>query len=217
MKWLVIIACALMVSCASKQEEKKEEAKPVVPVSTWKKSPVAWVNGAEVYSEVEPQYGAGALEKEKLIYRAGTANFDGPMKWRFVAEGDPAIHKNLSIDAVQITTQKTRRKVDVPKSMLGQQAFAYEVIKKKRRFSFRKEEPKEEVPPRWVAMIEIPSTLQLYPKADGKVVVAARMTVETDKGSISEWVNFALLPNSNKTKSFTFRQTMVEYGGVPID
>lgn len=217
MKWIGIALCVLLVSCASNNVKKEVELKPLAPASPWKKSPVAWVNGAEVYSEVEPLYGEGAIEKAKLIYRAGTANFDGPFNWRFVAEGDPAVHKSMSVDAVQITTKKTGRRVDVPKSMLGKQVFAFEEIKQKRRFSFKKQEPEEEVPPRWMAMIQIPGALQLYPKADGRVVVAARITVETDKGAVSEWVNFALLPNSNKLKSFNFRQTMVEYGGVPID
>ncbi|MGJ8674161.1 hypothetical protein [Rubritalea sp.] len=218
MKWIGILASALLASCAADKGTEQEDAKPVAPVSAWRKSPPAWVNGAEVYSEVEPLYGVGAVSKEKLIYRSGTANFDGPMNWKFVAEGDPAVHKNLRIDAVQVTTEKTRRKVNVPQLMLGGgRAFAYEEIKKKRRFSLKKEEVEDEVQPRWMAEVQIPTTLQLYPKVDGKVVVAAKISVETDTGFVSEWVNFALLPNSNKSKSFTFRQTMVEYGGVPID
>ena len=71
--------------------------------------------------------------------------------------------------------------------------------------------------PRWMASYTLPDTFQLYPKAEGKVVVAAKIVVTTEKGAQSEWVNFALLPNTNRSKSFTFRQTMVEYDGVPIE
>ncbi|MFD2277022.1 hypothetical protein ACFSQZ_11120 [Rubritalea spongiae] len=218
MKWIGILLCALLVNCASNTEGEKEEVKAVEPESSWKKSPVAWVNGAEVYSEVEPLYGKGAIEKSKLVYRAGTANFDGPFNWKFVAEGDPSVHRNLRVDAVQITTEKTSRKVNVPQLMLGgKRPFAYEEIKKKRGFSFKKEKIEDEMQPRWMAEVEIPTTLQVYPKADGKVVVAAKISVETEKGMVSEWVNFALLPNANTSGSFTFRQTMVEYDGIPID
>ncbi len=70
--------------------------------------------------------------------------------------------------------------------------------------------------PRWWASFTILDTLQLFPKADGRVVVAVKIVVTTTSGSHSEWVNFALFPNRDKAKSFHFRQTMGEHGGVPI-
>jgi hypothetical protein len=216
MKCFLLLLPVLFVSCARN--------KPVTN-SVWRKSPGAWVNGAEVYSNVEALKGAGMIEKEKLIYMASTMNFDGPLRWQFMAEGTQGEHITMRIDGMQISTSRTKRSVKVPTSMLGgENVFLLEVLPKPKR-SFKKKS-KEELKrdaamlakkPRWMASYTLPDTFQLYPKADGKVVVAAKIVVTTEKGAQSEWVNFALLPNTNRSKSFTFRQTMVEYDGVPIE
>ncbi|MFC4994052.1 hypothetical protein [Rubritalea tangerina] len=210
----------MLLSCANQE--------PVeVKAGTWRKSPTTWLNGAEVYSNVESLKGVGAIEKDKLIYRASTYNFDGPLRWQIVAEGTEGEHVSMRLAGVQITTGASKRSVRLPLSMLGgETAFELEELpKKKRKFSLKKKTKEElekeaaeaEIQPRWMASYTIPDTLQLFPKADGKVVLAANIVITSSKGTQSEWVNFALLPNANKSKSFTFRQTMIEYGGVPID
>ena len=216
MKCFLFLLPVLFVSCATNDPATS---------GVWRKSPGAWVNGAEVFSNVEALKGVGMIEKEKLIYRASTQNFDGPLRWQFMAEGTQGEHLTMRVDRMQISTSRTKRSVKIPHSMLGgESAFVLEKLPKPKR-SFKKKS-KEELErdaamlakkPRWLASYTLPDTFQLYPKADGKVVVAAKIVVTTEKGAQSEWVNFALLPNTNRSKSFTFRQTMVEYDGVPIE
>lgn len=211
MKWLFFLSALSLVSCATKEP---------VAQTVVRKSPTAWVNGAEVYSNVEALKGVGAIEKKKLVYAASTSEFDGPMRWQFVADGTQGEHLSMRIASVQISTARTNRSVNVPTSMLGGENLFIQEAVDKPKFSFKKK-PKEEdaevTPPRWLATYTLPEVMQLFPKADGKVTVAAKIVIKTHKGTSSEWVNFALLPNSNKSKSFHFRQTMIEYGGVPID
>lgn len=216
MKWLLLLVPCFAVSCAGS----KPPESPVV----WRKSPAVWLNGAQVYSNVEPLKGVGALGKSKLVYSARTADLDGPLHWQFVAEGDAAEHLSMTIESLQISTKRTRRTVNFPAEMLGgRQAFALEKIEEPKislrdRLKMKKvEEEKEVKEPRWMATYTLPSSLQLFPKADGKVTLAAKISIETTKGTASEWVNFALLPNPKKSQSFGFRQTMIEYGGVPIE
>ena len=216
MKCFLFLLPVLFVSCAKNQP---------ISNSVWRKSPGAWVNGAEVFSNVQALKGIGMLEKDKLIYMASTKSFDGPLRWNFVAEGAQGEHLMMRVDGVQISTSRTRRSVKIPNTMLGgENPFVLEKLPKPKRGLKKKSEDelKKEAAmlarePRWMASYTLPDTLQIFPKADGKVVVAARITVSTQKGSQSEWVNFALLPDTNSSKSFTFRQTMVEYDGVPIE
>ena len=216
MKCFLFLVPVLLVSCSNNQPTSH---------SVWRKSPAAWVNGAEVFSQVEALKGVGMVEKDKLIYRASTQNFDGPLRWQIMAEGSQAEHLTMRVDGMQISTSKTKRSVKIPRAMLGgENAFALEILAKPKR-SFKKKSKQQlesdaallAKEPRWLASFTLPDTLQLFPKADGKVVVAVKIVVTTDKSSQSEWVNFAILPNSNRSKSFTFRQTMVEYDGVPIE
>ena len=211
MKWLLLIIPSLLGSCAF------QKSKPTT-VGIVRKSPAVWLNGAEVRSDVEAMNGEGALEKANLLFNANTSKLDGPFFWQFVAEGDAEEHLSMTVEAVVIETQRTRRRVTLPSGMLGgAQPFAYEV-QPKPKFSFRKKEEEKEVKkPKWLATYKVPSSLQLFPKVDGKVTLAAKITIESTKGTQSEWVNFALLPNSQKSKSFNFRRTMIEYGGVPIE
>ena len=216
MKCFLFLLPVLLVSCSTN--------KPAT-TTVWRKSPAAWVNGAEVFSNVEALKGVGMIERDKLVYMASTPNFDGPLRWQIMAEGTQGEHLTMRVDGVQISTSRTRRSVKIPSSMLGSEnAFMLEELPKPKRRIRKKS--KEEVErdaallakePRWMASYTLPSILQLYPKADGKVVVAARIVVTTQNGSRAEWVNFSLLPNANSSKSFTFRQTMVEYDGVPIE
>jgi len=216
MKFFLFLLPVLFVSCAKNE--------PAIN-GVWRKSPAAWVNGAEVYSNVEALNGVGLIERDRLVYMASTQNFDGPLRWQIMAEGTKGEHLTMRVDGVQISTSSTKRSVKIPHSMLGgENAFVLEVLPKPKRSLMKKS--KEELErdaamlakePRWMASYTLPDTLQLYPKADGKVVVAAKIVVTTQNGAQSEWVNFALLPNSNRSKSFTFRQTMVEYNGVPIE
>ena len=216
MKCFLFLLPVLFVSCAP-----NEPATDAV----WRKSPGAWVNGAEVYSNVQALKGVGMIEKEKLIYMASTQNFDGPLRWQFIAEGTQGEHLTMRVDGMQISTSSTRRSVKIPNSMLGgENAFFLEELPKPKRSLMKKSKEEQErdaeilaEKPRWMASFTLPSSLQLYPKADGKVVVAAKIVVTTQNGAQSEWLNFALLPNSNRSKSFTFRHTMVEYDGVPIE
>ncbi|MFT5883459.1 MAG: hypothetical protein ACI9FG_001974 [Crocinitomicaceae bacterium] len=216
MKCFLFLLPVLLVSCAKNEPEIN---------GVWRKSPGAWVNGAEVYSNVEALNGVGMIEKNKLIYIASTQNFDGPLRWQIMTEGTQGEHLTMKIDGVQISTSSTKRSVKIPNAMLGgENGFAQEVLPKPKRSL--KKKSKEELErdaamlvkkPRWIASYTLPDTLQLYPKADGMVVVAAKIVVTTQNGAQSEWINFALLPNSDRSKSFTFRQTMVEYNGVPIE
>ena len=215
MKWFAVLMSFFVLSCASNEVSEGEYQTEASDGSSWRVSPSAWVNGAEVYSEVEPLYGEGALKKGVLVYQSSAAELDGPLRWRFSAEGDASKHLSMAVESVQITTQLTRRKVHVPQVMLGEMEFAYEKFKKPLLSLGKKRDDQPQ--PRWMASVAIPDVLQLFPKADGRVTVAAKIRIVSDSGSVSEWVNFALLPNPDKTKSFVFRQTMVEYGGVPID
>ena len=168
---------------------------------------------------MESLKGLGAKGAAQLVYRAGTGNLDGPLHWQFVAEGEPSEHLSLLVEEVQIQTVKTKRNVKVV-THAKRQPFGYEEIKKSKRLSIslkKKEEPKEVKKPKWLATYTVPGDLQLFPKADGRVTLVAKISIETTKGTTTEWVNFALLPNANKAKSFHFRQTMIEYGGVPIE
>ena len=199
------------MSCASQKSDP-------AAVGQVRKSPAVWLNGAEVRSDVVSMNGEGALGKSSLLFNANTSKLDGPFFWQFVAEGDAEEHVSMTVEAVVIETHRTRRKVTLPSAMLGgPQPFAYEVQPKPKFYFRKKEEEKEVLKPKWLAAYKLPSSLQLYPKVDGKITLAARVTIESSKGAQSEWVNFALLPNSQKTKSFHFRQTMIEYGGVPIE
>lgn len=211
MKWLLLIIPSLLVSCASVKEEP-------VAVNPLRKSPSVWLNGAELRSDVQPMNGEGALGKANLLFSANTSTLEGPFFWQFVAEGEPEEHVSMTIEGVVIETQRTRRKVSIPGGLLGgAQPFAYEQ-QLKPKFSFRKKEQEtEKEPAKWLAVYKLPSSLQLFPKVDGKITLAAKIKIESAKGVQSEWVNFALIPNSQKTKSFHFRQTMIEYGGVPIE
>ena len=122
MKCFLLLLPVLFVSCARN--------KPVTN-SVWRKSPGAWVNGAEVYSNVEALKGAGMIEKEKLIYMASTMNFDGPLRWQFMAEGTQGEHITMRVDGMQISTSRTKRSVKVPTSMLGgENVFLLEVLPK---------------------------------------------------------------------------------------
>lgn len=214
MKWLFSLLALTLASCATKEP---------VEATIVRKSPAVWVNGAEVYSNVEALKGVGAVEKKKLVYSASSAEFDGPMRWQFVAIGSEGEQLSMQIASVQVSTARTNRSVNVPVAMLGgKNQFQLEAVEKPK-FTFKKkskEEKEAEVevtPPRWLATYTLPELMQLFPKADGKVTLAAKIVIETHTGTSSEWVNFALLPNRNKAKSFTFRQTMIEHGGVPID
>ena len=227
MKWTLLLFGILLASCAQQPE--------VVSKGNWRKSPSAWVSGAEVYSNVETLSGVGALAKEKLVYRAGTHALDGPLRWQFVAESKSDQLVSMRVAAVQISTQKSARSVSLPAELLGgENPFVLEQLtkEKKSKFSFKKmikmgeeESEKDAVDsevdaptPRWLASFTVPDILQLFPKADGRVTVAAKIVVTNAGGEqVSEWVNFALLPAATKSQSFEFRQTMVEYGGVPID
>ncbi len=216
MKCFLFLLPVLFVSCSTNEPATN---------GVWRKSPGAWVNGAEVFSNVEALKGVGMIEKNKLIYMASTHNFDGPLRWQFIAEGTQGEHLTMRVEGVQMSTSKTKRSVKVPNSMLGgENRFVLEKLAKPRRSLKKKSKAELErdaamlaKEPRWIASYTLPDTFQLYPKADGKVVVAAKIVVTTQNGVQSEWVNFALLPNSNRSKSFTFRQTMVEYNGVPIE
>lgn len=181
-------------------------------------SPSVWLNGAELRSDVQSLNGVGALAKTHLIYSANTNKLDGPFYWEFVAEGTLDEHVSMTVEGVQISTEKTRRKVVLPREMLGEaNAFGYEV-EEKPRFSFRKKaKPEPDKEKKWFASYRLPSKLQVFPKADGNVTLAAKITIESVTGSETEWVNFTLTPNANQSKSYTFRQTMIEYDGVPIE
>lgn len=215
MKWFAVLISFFVLSCVNNEVSEGGYKKEAFPDSPWRVSPSAWVNGAEVYSEVESLYGVGALEKGVLVYQASAAELDGPLRWRFSAEGDASKHVSMTIESVQITTRLTRRKVSIPAEMLEKVEFAYEKLKKPLLSLGKKRDGQPQ--PRWMASVAIPDVLQLFPKADGRVTVAAKIRIDSETGSVTEWVNFALLPNPDKTKSFVFRQTMVEYGGVPID
>lgn len=213
MKWLVLLIPCFLVSCAAH--------KSVVPdKSVVRNSPAVWLNGAEVRSEVKAMKGEGALDKPKVAYRAGTSQLDGPFFWSFTAEGTEGEHLSMIVEGVQISTGKTRRNVQIPQSMVGQEvAFSLEQLEKPKRSFFKKPEKEDEEAkkPKWLASYALPSSLQLYPKVDGKIVVAAKIRITTAERSDSEWVNFALLPSRNKNGTFSFRRTMIEYGGVPIE
>ncbi|MEO1857047.1 MAG: hypothetical protein ABGY95_06740 [Rubritalea sp.] len=216
MKCILFGLPVLFVSCSSNESATS---------GLWRKSPGVWVNGAEVFSNVEAMNGAGMIEKDKFIYMAATQNFDGPLRWQILADGTQGEHLTMRVEGVQVSTSRTKRSVKIPSSMLGgENHFVLEQLPKPKRSLKKKAKAKlgsdaahSAKHSRWMASYTIPDSLHLYPKADGKVVVAAKIVVTTANGSQSEWVNFALLPNSNKSKSFTFRQTLVEYDGVPIE
>lgn len=213
MKWLLLIIPFGFVSCASQKVKPSAE-----PIADLRSSPSVWINGAELRSDVQPLKGVGALGQANLIFSAKTNKLDGPFYWEFVAVGTPGEQVSMTVEEVQISTQRTRRQVVLPREMLGAvNAFEFEVVAKPR-FTFRKKpQPEEQQKPRWLASYKLPSLLQVFPKADGRVTVAAKIRIDSSEGSVSEWVNFALLPAELKSQSFSFRETMIEYDGVPID
>ena len=97
----------------------------------------------------------------------------------------------------------------------GAQAFALEKLHGTKKKA-KADSDEEEDLPRWMASYEIPQVLQLFPKADGRIVVAAKVEVTSTEGKETEWVNFAVLAPTTKTKNLSFRRTMVEVDGVPI-
>ena len=130
MKCFLFLLPVLFVCCARNEP---------VTNSVWRKSPGAWVNGAEVYSNVEALNGVGMIEKDKLIYMASTQNFDGPLRWQIMAEGAQGEHLTMRVEGVQISTSSTKRSVKIPHSMLGgENAFVLEVLPKPKRSLMKK-------------------------------------------------------------------------------
>lgn len=170
----------------------------------WRTAPMVELNGAKVRSEVELLRGKHAVQLDTIVFRAQTAELDGPFHWKICVEGTAGLHQSMQLHAMQITTQRTLRTASYPVSMLGGVNPFIPVSEKKGE-------------PRSVASYTLPGELQLFPKADGKIMVSADLSVISTKGSQREWITFTLLPNPNKSGSFIFAPTTVDYHGVPAD
>ncbi|WP_156817074.1 hypothetical protein [Rubritalea marina] len=222
-RFLILVMLAGLASCAQQVDQS-----PQSPGQAYQRSPEVELNGAKVYSEVLALRGEAATHMAQLVYRSSQAEFQGPMRWRFVAEGQQGEQVTMQVKQVQIETEESGRKVVIHADGLGGvRPFAMEKIRKpstrkragrlKSQRVKKLEEPVELPDPRWMASFEIPSVLQLFPAADGRITVAAKIQVSSADYSETEWVNFALLPEKNTTKPLKFRRTMIEYDGVPID
>ena len=210
--YLAIPAAVVLASCAQQSEVQQG------PI--YQASPSVALNEAEVFSEVLPMHGEQAVNLPQLIYQASTSNFQGPLRWRFVAVGTEGIHQSMQVQEVQIETSKSKRKVKLRAGSLGgPQAFQLEEMPKSKNEPQKQadgETEPEEPQARWMASYEIPTVLQLFPAADGRIVVAAKVVIATHDYTETEWVNFAILPQKNTTKVLRFRRTMIEVDGVPL-
>lgn len=212
-RFISITCCLSLIGCVQRAV--------VDPKSLYQATSEVELNQARVYSEVLPMRGEEAVNAPQLIYSSSTAEFQGPLKWRFVAEGEQGQHLSMEIKQVQIETSKSKRRVVINSNSLGG-VRAFQLDKSKGEQKPKGGDAEEATttgkpnPHRWVASYEIPSVLQLFPAADGKIVVAAKIKVSTVESSETEWVNFAIQPTKNTAQALRFRRTMIEFDGVPI-
>lgn len=170
----------------------------------WRTSPAVEMNQANVTSEIELLKSKHAVQLEKIVFRAGTAELDGPFHWKINMVGKAGVHQSMQVHGVQIKTQRTMRTASYPASMLGGQNYFVPISEKENESTV-------------VASYTLPGELQLYPKADGKITVSMDLSITTAERTEREWVTFTLLPNEKLSKSFVFAPTTIDYNGEPAE
>lgn len=207
MRFLMLgFGCLFFVSCAEK----------VVVDDGLVRSGPAMLGGAKVRSAVLPLKGEGLIARDLIVYKAQSAELDGPFRWSIEAKGDAGALNWMVVHDVKIETSRSKRVESFPSADLGKKVM-FELVplppeKKGDLEKKRKVEKKREV----VARFDLPGILQVYPKADGVVRLIALVEINGAAG-MKDWVKFSMAPGATKSRPFRFLPSVVEVGGAPVE
>lgn len=149
----------------------------------------AEVNGATIFSELEPVGGDGGLSLSAMVYFAGSAKLEGPFDWSIVAHGNQGEHQTLRINAVNVRTEKTKRNEWFPKNELGIDC---------------KFKPSRKNKGKAIAKFKFPGTLEVNPEQDGKIFLTVDLTVISSTRRVDSRVRFELQPCQKNEVDFIF-------------
>ena len=147
----------------------------------FRKSASVEINGAQVNSALKPMGGGSGLAISAMVFSAGTGTLDGPFIWRIEAEGRTGTHEWLRVNAVRVTTEKTKRSEPFPSTHLGIKASFVPLPRGEGR-SFAK--------------FQIPGKLTVFPRKDGKIKIHVNVSVHAAGSTETEWLLFEMAPES---------------------
>ncbi len=176
---LILILPLVLGSCA--QIFKKDRG--------FRETQAVAVNGAMVRSGLKPMGGKQGFSFSAMIYAAGVGSTDGPFLWRVEAEGQQGVHEWLRVNQVRVSTEKTNRKEEYPRSNLGVEApFKKDPSQKGGSF----------------AQYQIPGKLAVKPEIDGRMTIHLNVSIKASGRVKSEWIKFELDPETKWTTDSVF-------------
>lgn len=160
------------------------------------------VNGAKVTTELQPQGGKPGFAVSAMVYMAGSADLEGPFKWRIMATGIDGTHTSMTIHEVRVRTTNSKRSDIYPSSQLPDDA------------PFR---AYEKTPGVSYAVCQFPGLLEIDPVKDGESYMSVDLTIHSKAKAIRKTVHFTLVRSDEKETKFLFLPSEIAKSFGPKD
>ncbi|SHK37486.1 hypothetical protein SAMN02745181_3717 [Rubritalea squalenifaciens DSM 18772] len=169
---------------------------------TYSNQSPAQVNQAIVSTELQPQGGKPGLSVSAMVYMAGSAQLEGPFKWRIMATGKDGLHESMTLHRVSIRTTKSQRKDVYPSSQLPDD-IPFVTYEKTPGVSY--------------AVCQFPGLLEINPAEDGTSHMSVDLTIRSKAKAIRKTVHFTLVRSDEKETKFLFLPSEIAQSFGPKD